>query len=142
MIWTWPSSESEISRLRLPMVSVICLARGAERLGHLAGALADDVVEVARLLVERHFEHVGAGGEGRVVLFERGDQVLALVADDAVERLEAGVDDDRDLVEAGVELAEVLRAGGREGDAGALDGVVELAADLDEGGLEARSPSR
>ena len=114
------------------------LGAGAERLGHLAGALADDVVEVARLLVERHFEDVGAGGEGRVVLFERGDQVLALVADDGVERLEAGVDDDRDLVEAGVELAEALAAGGRQGDAGALDGVLELAADFDQGGLEAQ----
>ena len=114
----------------------------AERLGHLAGALADDVVEVARLLVERHFEDVGAGGKGRVVLFERGDQVLALVADDAVERLEAGVDDDRDLVEARVELAEVLRAGAREGDAGALVGVVELAADFDQRGLERATPSR
>ena len=78
----------------------------AERLGHFARALRHDVVEVAGLLVERHFEDVGAGGEAGIVLFERRDQLLALVADDAVQRLEAGVDDDRDLVEAGVELRE------------------------------------
>ena len=40
---------------------------------------------MAGLFVERHLQHVGAGGEARIVLFERGDELVALVADDAVE---------------------------------------------------------
>ena len=107
-----------------------------ERFDHFAGALVDDVVEVAGLFVEGHFEHVGAGGKARIVLFEGRDQLVALVADDAVEGLETGVDDDCDLVEASVELGEVLGARAHQGDAGALGGVVEGATQLDHGGLE------
>ena len=80
----------------------------AKALDHFAGALVDDLVEVARLLVEGHFEDVGARGEAGVVLFKGRNQLVALIADHAVEGEEAGIDDGGDLVETRVELAEVL----------------------------------
>ena len=104
MIWVWPSSESEISRERLAMVSVICLVRWPSvsvisRVRWLtislkwpdfsSSAISSTLARAAKL---------------GIVLVERGDELVALVADDAVEGLQAGVDDHRDLVEAGVEL--------------------------------------
>ena len=91
---------------------------------------------MARLLVEGHFEDVGARGEAGVVLFEGGDQLVALVADHAVEGEEAGIDNRGDLVETRVELAEVLRTRAHQGNAGALGGVVEGAAEFDHRRLE------
>ena len=109
---------------------------GPQRLGHLAGTLADDVVEVAGLVVERHFEDVGPRGEGGVVLVEIADELFALVADYGVERLQAGVDDRGDLIEARVELRQRARTGARQGDAGPLHAFIEIAADFDEGRMQ------
>ena len=92
---------------------------------------------MAGLLVQRHFQHVGAGFEGRGVAVEAGDQPLALVADDVLETLDAGIDDVGDLVDAPGRLHDSVSApapGQRlPGPVGAF---VEVAADLNQRGVE------
>ena len=107
--------------------------------------LTEETVETLYLL-GREARIVGVSGyavrpprvrkeKPRVSAFISADvpKILALEPDLVLTFSDLQADIVRDLVKAGVELAESLCTGTRKGDAGTIDRFLELAADFDQG---------